>query len=123
MKSLICFLSLLFVFIVAVNGQNPSQTRISGIVSDQNNAVIVGARVFLLNSNTRMEKFTSTNSSGVFTFDRVDPGNYEIRVAADGFATQVTPVQVTAAGISNLEIALTIGASNTTVTAEVGRSE
>ncbi len=123
MKSLICFLSITILFIVAVNGQNPSQTRISGVVSDQNNAVIVGARVFLLNSQTRMEKFISTNSSGIFTFDKVAPGNYEIRVAAEGFATQITPVQVTTAGIGNLEIALTIGANNTTVTAEIGRSE
>ncbi|MBA3631692.1 MAG: TonB-dependent receptor [Acidobacteria bacterium] len=123
MKYFIGFLLLIIFSVVPVIGQNPSQTKISGLIKDQNDAVVVGARVFLLNLNTRMEKTTNTDSGGAFTFDKVVPGNYEIRVAAEGFAQQITPVQVTTAGISNLEIALTIGESQLTVTAEVGRSE
>lgn len=93
------------------------------MVKDQNDAVIVGARVFLLNLQTRMEKVAVTNSGGVFTFEKVSPGNYEIRIAAEGFAQQITPVLITNAETDNLEITLAIGASNLTVTAEIGRSE
>ncbi|MDQ3180213.1 MAG: TonB-dependent receptor plug domain-containing protein, partial [Acidobacteriota bacterium] len=123
MKNVISFLLLTIFSIFPLKGQNPSQTRINGSVTDQNGAVVVGARVFLLNSTTRMEKITTTDAGGAFTFDKVTTGNYQIRVAAEGFAQNITPVQVTTAGISNLEIALTIGESNVTVTAELGRAE
>lgn len=123
MKNVISFLLLTIFSIISIMGQNQSQTKISGSVTDQNGAVVVGARVFLLNSTTQMEKTTNTDGGGAFTFDKVAPGNYQIRVAAEGFAQNTTPVQVTTAGISNLEIALTIGESNVTVTAELGRAE
>lgn len=123
MKNVIGFLLLTIFSIISIMGQNPGQTKISGSVTDQNGAVVVGARVFLLNSSTRMEKTTNTDGGGTFTFDKIAPGNYQIRVAAKGFAQNITPVQITTAGISNLEIALTIGESNVTVTAELGRAE
>ena len=123
MKNLIGFLLLMIVSVFPIMGQNSSQTKISGSVIDQNDAVVVGARVFLLNSITRIEKTTNTDSSGTFTFDNVTPGNYEIRVAAEGFSQNVRALQVTTAGISNLEIALAIGESNVSVSAEIGRAE
>ncbi len=123
MKKSLLLLSILILLNISNFGQNPAETKISGSVKDQNNAVIVGARVFLLNSETRMERVTTSGSEGSFSFNKVLPGNYEVRVIAPDFASGVTPVQVTAAGISNLEIALTIGESTLTVTAEVGRSE
>ena len=123
MKNVISFLLLTIFSIFSIMGQNPVQAKISGSVTDQNGAVVVGARVFLLNSTTRMEKTTNTDGGGTFTFDKVALGNYQIRVAAEGFAQNIMPVQVTAAGISSLEIALTIGESNVTVTAELGRAE
>ncbi|MBA2494273.1 MAG: carboxypeptidase regulatory-like domain-containing protein, partial [Acidobacteria bacterium] len=99
MKNLIGFLLLIIFLIVPISGQNSSQTKVSGLIKDQNDAVVVGARVFLLNVQTRMEKVTVTDSGGTFTFDKVAPGNYEIRIAAEGFAQQITPVQITTAGI------------------------
>ena len=123
MNNLIGFLLLMIVSIFPIMGQNSSQTKISGSVIDQNDAVVVGARVFLFNSITLIEKTTNTDSSGTFTFDNVTPGNYEIRVAAEGFSQNVRALQVTTAGISNLEIALAIGESNVSVSAEIGRAE
>lgn len=123
MKKLSILLSLIAVFSVSLFGQNPAQTKVKGVVKDPNNAVIVGAKVFLLSSQSRMERVAVTDSQGNFAFEKVTPGNYEVRVAAEGFSAIVTPIAVTAAGISNLEMALTIGESTVTVTAEVGRSE
>ncbi|MGI8641634.1 MAG: TonB-dependent receptor [Pyrinomonadaceae bacterium] len=123
MRNSLLYVLLILFSIVGISAQNFAQNKVSGTVKDQNEAVVVGARVFLLNPQTRMERVTIATSNGAFTFEKVTPGNYEIRVAAEGFAQQITPVQVTTAGISNLEIALTIGESQLTVTAEVGRSE
>lgn len=109
--------------ITSISAQTLAQTTIGGLVKDRNGAVIVGARIFLLNLQTRMEKVAVTNSGGVFSSDKVTPGNYQIRVAAQGFAGQITPVRATDGGIADLEITLAVGVSNLTVTAEIGRSE
>ncbi len=122
MKKLIGFFLLTVFSIIPIFGQS-GQNRINGTVKDQNDAIVVGARVFLFNTVTRIEKTTNSNGSGNFSFDNVAPGNYEVRAAAEGFAQNVTAVQVTSAGISNLEINLSISESNVTVTAELGRAE
>lgn len=54
---------------ISISAQKLNQSRLSGLVKDQNKAVIVGARVFLLNLQTRMEKVAVTDSGGVFTFE------------------------------------------------------
>ncbi len=121
-KSLVTVLHIL-ISIFSISAQSFIQTRISGVVKDQNEAVVIGARVFLLNSQTRMEKTGVTNSAGIFSFENISAGDYEIRVAANGFAQSITPVQITDAGLGNLEISLAIGESHLTVTAEIGRAE
>ena len=123
MKKTIRFILFALCSILPVTGQNISQTKISGTVTDPNGAVVVGARVFLLNPVTRIEKMTNTDNSGAFAFDNITPGNYKIRVAAEGFSQNSRALEVTAGGISDLEIFLAIGESSVTVSAEIGRAE
>jgi hemoglobin/transferrin/lactoferrin receptor protein len=125
MKNL--FPSLLFTLLVIVSGvsaQSKSQTKISGIVKDQNASVVAGARVFLLNKQTRMEKYTVTDANGSFTFENLTPSEYEIRVVAEGFAVGNQTVNVSSPNENNsVEITLAIGESRVTVTAETGGVE
>ncbi len=118
------FLSFLAIicFTVSITAQAANQNKIGGVVKDQNGAIIVGARVFLLNTQTRIERRTVSNASGSFTFENLTAGKYEIRVAADGFAVQRQLVQTNSGAAENLEIVLAIGESRITVTAEVGQS-
>lgn len=106
-----------------MTAQNGSQTKISGSVKDQAEAAVAGARVFLLNTKTRVERFTVSGADGSFSFETVVPGDYEVRVSAEGFAVRSRAVQVASDGINNLDIALGIGESRVTVTAEVGQAE
>ncbi|MCA1638555.1 MAG: carboxypeptidase regulatory-like domain-containing protein, partial [Acidobacteria bacterium] len=100
-----------------------SPTVVGGTVKDPNNAVVAGAHVFLLNVQTGTEKATVSDASGGFKFENIIPGDYEVRVTAEGFAPRTQSFQVTDGGVNNLEIALAIGENRVTVTAEIGQAE
>jgi outer membrane receptor protein involved in Fe transport len=118
------FIFLLTAFLTAsMAAQSNNQTQVRGLVKDSANAAIVGARIFLLNVKTRTETTTVSGSDGSFAFATVVPGDYEIRVVAEGFAVQTQAVEVAAVGTNDLEIALRIGENRVTVTAEVGQAE
>jgi outer membrane receptor protein involved in Fe transport len=121
MKNL--FLSMLAVIFltVSITAQTSNQNKINGVVKDQNGAVVVGARVFLLNTETRIERQVTSSASGAFTFGNLTPGEYEIRIAAEGFAIQKQSVRLNSGASENLEVILAIGESRITVTAEVGQ--
>ena len=108
------------IFISAVQAQNSA--RVSGIIKDQNGAVIAGARIFILNEQTRMERTTVTNAGGVFLFDNLAAGDYKIRILASGFAPQTQPLQITSATGNELEIVLAVDQTRVTVSAEIGQT-
>lgn len=68
----------------AVLGQS-YRSRISGIVTDQSGAVVVGATVTLSNINTGIKVVRNSSESGLFVFDLIDPGTYSVTVEAPGF--------------------------------------
>ena len=61
------------------------RARISGIVTDQSEAVVAGATVTLLNINTGVPVVRQTSESGLYLFDLVDPGTYRVTVEFQGF--------------------------------------
>lgn len=100
-RSLIRF-SLTFVFFT-INGlaqpdqsqpsvQEPSQQlpgSVGGTVTDSTGAVIAGARVTLIPEGQKIQaQETRSDEAGGFSFSKVAPGSFEIRVVADSFAEQ-----------------------------------
>ena len=69
----------------AAQGQS-YRSKVSGIVTDQSGAVVVGATVTLSNLNTGVKAVRNTSESGLFVFDLVDPGAYSVTVEATGFS-------------------------------------
>ncbi len=122
MRKLIIFFLAMCLISVSVNAQTSNSRTVSGLVKDQTGAVISGARVFLLNKQTRMERTLVADGGGVFNFDSIVPDNYEIRAVVEGFVVERHELQVSSAGVSNFELLLTAGGNRVTVTAEVGRS-
>ncbi|HTT60250.1 MAG TPA: carboxypeptidase-like regulatory domain-containing protein [Bryobacteraceae bacterium] len=59
--------------------------RIEGIVTDQSQAVVVGATVTLQNVNTGVRVVRQTSDTGLYLFDLVDPGTYLLTVEMPGF--------------------------------------
>ncbi len=58
---------------------------VSGVVTDNQDAVISSASVRLVNERTRERRETTTSDSGTFTFPAVQPGMYAIQVEQAGF--------------------------------------
>lgn len=76
----------MFSALVPLWGQEVRGT-ILGRVTDQSDAVIVGAKVEAVNTATGVRASALTNPSGDYLFPFLIPGTYEVRVEAPGFRT------------------------------------
>jgi hypothetical protein len=109
------FLLSAFCLVPMVAGQSATAT-LSGTVEDQNGAVIPGAAVTAVNTATTLERQTTTDSNGSYTFPLLPPGTYIVRVQAQGF----TPVEnrnvvLNVGDQKSLQIQLKAGDINATV--------
>src|SRR5437764_12545164 len=87
-----------------------SRGTISGTVTDPSGAVVSGATVDLFNKATNDKRATTTNDSGIYRFDAVDLGEYELTITATGFKkTTNKGVQVLANQVTTLDVPLQIG--------------
>jgi hypothetical protein len=64
--------------------------KITGVVKDQTDALIAGAKVVAINTATGIKQTTKTGEQGSYTFPVLPVGQYEIEVAADGFKSYKT---------------------------------
>jgi hypothetical protein len=60
-------------------------SRVTGTVTDTSGAAVSGATVTLTNEGTRAALTTTTNESGQYSFDLIQPGDYEVSVERQGF--------------------------------------
>src|SRR6266705_2602567 len=81
----------------------------------QRNAASMGAKVDLLKDG-QQQRTTTTDTSGAFRFDRLQPGNYEVRTFREGFKTDITKVTVGNRSPGRLRIVLSIEALNQQIT-------
>ncbi len=93
--------------------------QVSGVVFDQNEAVIQNAKIQIRNAATGAQRETNSDSSGRYQFLAVDPGAYTVTVEAPGFANAVFERVIVNVGSSvSLPVTMQVGATVTTV--EVG---
>jgi outer membrane receptor protein involved in Fe transport len=93
-----------------------AQERITGTVKDPDGAVVPGASVSIHGNGVHAGLTTVTSTAGTFIFPGIAPGEYELMVAATGFAATRKTVRT---GTEN-EIRLEVGEARVSVTAEVG---
>lgn len=84
--SIFIFSAFIFsLFAATIFGQK-FEEKLSGNVVDQNGGALSGASVILRNEDTGLERFTSTDAQGKFSFGKLGENNsYQIIVSADGF--------------------------------------
>ncbi len=117
----ICGISLclgVFVFLIQgrfLQGQTPATLVITGTVQDQSGAAFLGAQVDLLKDG-QQQRTTTTDTSGAFRFDRLQPRNYEVRTYREGFKTDITKVTVGNRSPGRLRIVLSIENLNQQIT-------
>ena len=94
---------------------------LSGVVTDESGAVLSGAHVVVMNSETGVQRSVSTNEKGYFLVSELPPGSYQVTVSQTGFETLVRKGITLAVGQTvNLPLAVKVGAvtQQVTVTAE-----
>ncbi|HXG92537.1 MAG TPA: carboxypeptidase regulatory-like domain-containing protein [Blastocatellia bacterium] len=60
---------------------------LSGAITDPQNHVIVGATAQLTSLTTGAARYTTSNDQGIFQITGLLPGDYELKVTANGFAS------------------------------------
>jgi outer membrane receptor protein involved in Fe transport len=114
---------LLLLALCATSIAQTSRGTLTGIVTDNSNAVVVDATVRLTESATGVSRQTTTNGAGLYRFDAVDLGTYKLSVQAKGFAIQnQTGIEIQAAHTLNIDFSLKAGSAETvTVEANAGQ--
>jgi hypothetical protein len=89
---------------------------ISGTVTDQSGAVVIGAQVTAVETSTNTDYKTVSSSAGEFSFSNLPLGSYTISVTATGFKNlKVDKVPVTAGATYTLPVKLNIASAGETV--------
>jgi hypothetical protein len=65
--------------------------RVSGRVTDQTGAVIVGVQCKITNIETNVSATIATNSDGIYVFPNLHPATYRLIIQKNGFHTVVKP--------------------------------
>ena len=99
-------------FALAAYAQQMGTAVLNGIVTDPQGAVVKAAQVTARQSATSVERTTNTNGEGIFVFNDLMPGVYEVRVDAGGFASFVAPISVEVGQQAKLRATLGVEASD-----------
>src|SRR5215470_7037546 len=93
-----------------VLAQNPTGS-IRGTVTDPQGAVIQNATVTVTNKATGDIRKVSTNAEGIYAVENLLPGEYEVKIEAQGFATEVLTSVVQVGNTTSGDAALRVGAA------------
>ncbi|HYX29571.1 MAG TPA: TonB-dependent receptor [Pyrinomonadaceae bacterium] len=123
----VCALSVIFIVLAicsSASAQVTASAALSGTVADPKGAVIKGATVTATNKATGQSRTETTNDEGVYKFDLLLAGNYDVKVNASGFADATTQdVQVLVGQTNGLNITLNPGGVTGSVTVMSGETE
>ena len=99
-------------FIVGAHAQSDRRGSILGVVSSPSDAPIVNVTVVVQNLDNNVKQQTTTDASGNYRFDGVEPGRYRLTATSNG--TSGTPADVITVTPGNATVvSLTIGATTT----------
>src|SRR5215471_5869513 len=94
---------------VAAQAQT-SRGTVSGTVMDPSGAIIAGAGVALTNIQTGVRLEGAANEAGIYRFDAVDLGTYELRINHPGFTVFLaTGLSVEANRTTVMDVRLKVG--------------
>ena len=114
----------LLVSVASVAAAQTSKGTVTGSVTDPQNQVISGAEVELKNPSTNQSRTTTSNDSGIYRFDAVDLGTYEVIIRAKGFKTSSTSGVLAQANIiTDVDVEMAVGTQEETVNVNAGLGE
>jgi len=90
--------------------------EITGTVTDQTGASVVGASITVTNIDTSAARSITSNESGVYDVPALPPGNYSIRVQATGFQNvERKDVVIQVAQVARLDFEMHVGNVSDTI--------
>ena len=105
----------------AAHAQTTS-AAISGVVFDEQRAVLRQAAIVLVSLDTGLERQTTSDDLGAFQLVGLVPGRYELRVTRSGFATAVhRPIALTVGEEARVDPVLRIASLDQAVTVNEAR--
>ena len=110
----------LLCLLIASHAFSQVNSSISGTVEDASRALIPGASVRAVNTQTGVATTTISNESGAYTFSALIPGIYSVTASLPGFrARSFNDVQLSAGVTLRLNFTLQVGDVTTTVDVEI----
>ena len=101
-----------------------SRGTVTGVVTDPHGAVVQGATAELRNTGTNQTRTSTTNDSGIYRFDAVDLGIYDLKISAQGFrAHSSTGIEIQANRIATFDTQLETGGTEVVVEVNAGTEE
>lgn len=111
--ALVCGISVL----TAARAHAQYKASLRGTVTDPSGAVIPGAKVSLLDRSTNYVLSTTTNGSGVYTFNALPPDHFVMTIEQNGFEKKVlSNVVIVPEQANALNIQMAVGSLSQTVT-------
>jgi hypothetical protein len=90
---------------------------VQGLVVDESQAAVAGAKIVLKNIGTNVESMKQSDASGHYQFDYVQPGIYSVSIQAAGFQSYLqTDISVLTSGDVTVNAALRVGGVAETIT-------
>ncbi|MBB5316214.1 TonB-dependent receptor [Tunturibacter empetritectus] len=120
---LLAKLALAFLLLIASLLHAATGGSISGAITDQSGAVVIGAALKLVNTAQQTTYNAVSDKQGFYTFPNLPVGHYDLDIAAAGFNTQrKANLSVDADSALRVNASLEIGTRSdvVTVTSEVG---
>lgn len=110
---------LLSVLLISLTGtwavaQNASGS-INGTVTDPDGAVVANATVTAINKATGATRRLTSGNEGSYSIENLTPGEYEVKVEAKGFTSQIKVLTVQVGNSTNGNFSLSIGGTSQTV--------
>jgi len=112
----------LFVFLVTYTMTTPAAAQsflgtIRGTVVDPQGSVVPGAAVLIVDEATNVPRAVETDAEGRYEATNLKPGTYRVEVVTTNFKKfERTGVVLRAAGTALVDVTLTVGGVNETVT-------
>ncbi len=112
-------ISLFLILTAALVAAQQTRGSLRGSITDELGAVIVGANVTLTDASG-VQKKTTTNGEGAYTFAGLAPGKYTLQAAAPGFApSDSKEVEITGAR-QTMDLTLRVTIEEKVTVAETG---
>ncbi len=121
LRKVLCFIPLLLLFANSLFGQ--ASASLNGRVTDPQGNPVAGAAVTVTNAASGIARDTPTNEEGLYNVPSLAPGNYNIKVAAQGFSTRETKgVELLTGSNLTVDSQLSLGVVQQTVSVEAKAS-